>query len=492
MFQGEQVEACSGCYQTEQEGGKSLRDHANSCEETQRRGGLRAVYEAARQVVSENDAVAPRPSSIHLWLGNLCNLKCRMCSPHFSSQIAADPLHSRWSTNGKGLARRVVLLPDYLAGVRYDGFHAAATQDGVIVRLIRPDEPAVISLSSTGDPLRGLEITGFKDGPQPCTLVVAINGERAIEQCITDAQWHVYAQFQPPIECRPDISIRLSVGNTQARVGIRELALTSAPAVGKAFPREFASRLVENPNWFESEDVVLKEIVASPESIRFINFAGGEPLVHERIADILNLFVERGLSHRIGLYFSTNGTVKSPIVSSLLKQFETVGLGVSVDGIGALQEYIRFPSKWNAVVNNMLQYRSEGIAFVSVHPTPQVYNVFGLLELVRFCDSHDFNFTLNNVLHYPRYLSFDMLPQPVIDEALAEWRRYRANECRPDMLKEVDSVVGALDRTRPADITELQRQFVDFTNEFDNARGQRLESACPRLYQRLREQGFDL
>src|SRR5258707_10772837 len=46
----------------------------------------------------------PFPSALHLWLGNHCNLKCRMCSPMFSSRIAADGVHAAWFSGQKGAA----------------------------------------------------------------------------------------------------------------------------------------------------------------------------------------------------------------------------------------------------------------------------------------------------------------------------------------------------------------------------------------------------
>jgi hypothetical protein len=487
MVTGAPVDACAGCYRMEREGGKSLRIHANTCEETERRGGLRSVYADARRIVFDHQGRAPLPSSLHFWLGNLCNLKCRMCSPHFSSQIAADPIHSKWTTGSAGLARRVVLLPDFLPHVEYVRWGDVHVREDRPYRLLGSRNEAFVGLAGTGDPLHSIEVAGFNDGPGTQTLTISIGEDFSIERRVDVGRWRVPVALDRVLDSRR-IELRF---RASAPLAVDYLAVVSAPPVGKAFPKEFVSRFSENPKWFENETVLFDEILAAPESIHFINFAGGEPLVHERIGDILALFVEKGLSKRVGLYFSTNGTVKSPKLTSLLRQFRNVGLGISIDGVGALQEYIRFPSSWAQVQQNIVQYQREGVASVSVQPTPQAYNVFGLLELVRFCDAHDLWFTLNNVLSFPRYLSFEMLPQVVADEALVEWRTYRDTDCRAEMLGEVDTLIGALEGRRQAPSVELQRQFIEFTAEMDRARGQRLRDASPRLYDRLCQAGFE-
>src|SRR5262249_14134759 len=41
---------------------------------------------------------APTPLFFDLRLGNLCNLKCTVCKPLYSSQIERDAVHSAWVT----------------------------------------------------------------------------------------------------------------------------------------------------------------------------------------------------------------------------------------------------------------------------------------------------------------------------------------------------------------------------------------------------------
>ena len=359
MVEGSPVKDCWKCYQTEAEGGTSLRQTMNLHAGCRADGtGEDDVFEKARKVVTQNSASAPPPSALHLWLGNLCNLKCRMCSPVFSSRVASDPVQSKW--------------------------------------------------------LGGLSLA------------------------------------------------------------------------------ETPSRIPQHVYWSQSEQVVFEEVFNHPESLRWVHFSGGEPLLHRSFLPIVQKLVDGGHASHIRVYINSNGTVYSHRLSSLLKEFSSVELAVSLDGIGKLQEYIRPPSKWDKVCRNVFAFHNDGIP-VSVRPTVQAYNVFDLPELARWCETKGLPFFLDNVLMGPRFLSFDMLPKLVADEALQCWMQYLNAECTDTNRWHVETVIAALRRPRPEAkaISSLQQQFLQFTRDMDRSAGQLFAIACPGLYERLVAAGLD-
>jgi len=223
-----------------------------------------------------------------------------------------------------------------------------------------------------------------------------------------------------------------------------------------------------------------------------INFAGGEPLINPMFSVILEKLVDTGYAAHISLFISSNATKHSSRLSALLTKFWSVELAFSVDGIGKLQEYIRSPSKWDTIIRNVFAFQKENIP-VSIRPTAQAYNIFGLLELVRWCEKSELPFNLNNVLYSPSFLSMDMLPQVAIDEALQDWVEYLDTECTEDNRWHVQTMIAALRRPRPKsrDLAVLQDLFIRFTNDLDYSRGQSFAVACPRLHDRLVAAGFD-
>src|SRR4029077_3095403 len=161
---------------------------------------------------------------------------------------------------------------------------------------------------------------------------------------------------------------------------------------------------------------------------KLIQFSGGEPFIHRTFRDILRKLVETRDAAHIELYITTNGMTHSGERSSLLAHFSSVELGFSVDGLGAVQEYIRFPSQWDVLKRNILSFQKDKVP-ISIRPTAQAYNVFGLLDVARWCDTNGIRFFLDNILSAPGFLSLDMLPPVVILTALQDWEQYFQAEC---------------------------------------------------------------
>lgn len=80
MLFGKRVANCVGCYVSEKKYGASYRTTVNS---DLKRFTTRVPFE--------------KPKSMDLRIENLCNLRCVICSPQWSSGIENDPVHKKWS-----------------------------------------------------------------------------------------------------------------------------------------------------------------------------------------------------------------------------------------------------------------------------------------------------------------------------------------------------------------------------------------------------------
>jgi glutamate-1-semialdehyde 2,1-aminomutase len=88
MINGEKVEGCSTCYLQEESGRMSNRQQANN--EWAWRLGENTLTETIKKALDNNGHVDNDLVYLDLRLGNLCNLKCRMCNPWNSSQIVKE------------------------------------------------------------------------------------------------------------------------------------------------------------------------------------------------------------------------------------------------------------------------------------------------------------------------------------------------------------------------------------------------------------------
>jgi sulfatase maturation enzyme AslB (radical SAM superfamily) len=96
MIKGESVPACVKCVQQEERGYRSMRDTGE--------------MEQNISATDKDGSVAQLPRSMELHLGNLCNLKCKMCGQQYSNQIGKelleigknDPDFIKWITKESG------------------------------------------------------------------------------------------------------------------------------------------------------------------------------------------------------------------------------------------------------------------------------------------------------------------------------------------------------------------------------------------------------
>jgi MoaA/NifB/PqqE/SkfB family radical SAM enzyme len=88
MIDGKQIEGCSVCYDQEANGRTSNRQH--SIQEWSWRLGNEGLNKLITEAIENNGHLDSEPVYLDLRLGNLCNLKCRMCNPWNSSQIVKE------------------------------------------------------------------------------------------------------------------------------------------------------------------------------------------------------------------------------------------------------------------------------------------------------------------------------------------------------------------------------------------------------------------
>lgn len=106
-----------------------------------------------------------------------------------------------------------------------------------------------------------------------------------------------------------------------------------------------------NLNWFSEENIA--PIVDKLVNLRAVQFAGGEPTIHEAVTFLLKRLVEQGRSKDITLGFVTNLTGISDEMLELWSQFNTKHITISIDGVDKVNEYIRYPFTWKKVTSQL-------------------------------------------------------------------------------------------------------------------------------------------
>ena len=142
-----------------------------------------------------------------------------------------------------------------------------------------------------------------------------------------------------------------------------------------------------------------------------ITFVGGEPTLHDEMYDLLDTFVEKGYSKNITLKMTTNLTNLQNRLLKVLPLFKKVIFNVSLDGTDKVNEYIRFPSDWKSIMNNLdklLEHDPEKVT-INISYVVQIYNIFNVFDMAKWYIEQ---FRRNWRIRYNFNLSFDFLYDP--------------------------------------------------------------------------------
>lgn len=85
-----------------------------------------------------------------------------------------------------------------------------------------------------------------------------------------------------------------------------------------------------------------------------VSLLGGEPFYDKVTFKFIDQLIERGLAQKLKLYFTTNATnVNAAKVEQIQNNFKEFEIDVSIDGVAQVNEYLRYPSKWNQILNGI-------------------------------------------------------------------------------------------------------------------------------------------
>jgi len=245
-------------------------------------------------------------------------------------------------------------------------------------------------------------------------------------------------------------------------------------------------------NWVKRQPArwLIEQCISSVEALQF---AGGEPFIIPEMIEMLEVCVDSGRADQIALSYHTNLTVLPEKVTRLWPHFRSVTVICSVDGVGPLNEYIRRPSKWSDVDQNLHKLDAHceewNLRKIQFNTTVQIYNI---LSLADFFDYMGDNFKhvgpvpTFSPLYQPNYLSIANLPDDVkqiASDRLLSARSKAITRYRGYIqLTSVDTIIALMQK--PSHPNGL-KDFLYFTEKTDHEFKDSWARSCPELYDLL-------
>ena len=221
--------------------------------------------------------------------------------------------------------------------------------------------------------------------------------------------------------------------------------------------------------WWENKDFWndLHEILLHA---KLVKFGGGEPLLLKQHKDVLKFLKENNPNCIIKYITNANNITQEYI--DLWQDIPNLYFTFSLDSINERIEYLRWPVKWDSIIENLLMLKQlKSKPLVAVNYTMALFNNLYINEDLNYFLPKLNEFGIDdlhlNHVHHPNFLHAGLLPDNIKSNIHINNDRYE---------REVQSYLSSSTYNE-----KLLKKFSAYANELDTARGTNVLKAFPKL-----------
>lgn len=321
-------------------------------------------------------------------------------------------------------------------------------------------------------------------------------GREKILDLIQNTQADGAVDFSP-------VSLDLRIGNTcnlqcvmcRPHDSIKWLALSEkmhGDAVSKSLKEDMQYKKSLNLadfEWQESDDVWDQLLEMAP-TLNEVIVGGGEPMLLKNHFKFLKHCVEHGFAGQIQLRYHTNLTVLDRTMFDLWRHFKLVEFFVSLDGVGEINTYVRYPAKWQTIEENLdfLDSVPHDNVRIMLLFSSHFLSLFYLdqfsewVEAKRFKKvTHGYNGYFHpGIVMQPSYLSPQVYPQAIKQEIAEKLQAFEKRSKKPS-----HKVHGVIQYMLEADKSDNLPTVMEYIGLLDRHRGTDFKKTFPELYARI-------
>jgi len=182
-------------------------------------------------------------------------------------------------------------------------------------------------------------------------------------------------------------------------------------------------------SWCDNPVLLQKFIndLISSKNLAYLHFIGGETVITPGFKTILTALVNSGQSKDITVGFTTNLLVWSEPIINLLTQFKQVNLGLSIETLTPVNDYVRWPCEYNQtriVLDRWVSEAKQRNWLTQLRITPTCLTIKDLHTVYDYAWEHGTAVESCNFLHQPEFLRINVLPKNILTQAkqnLSHW-----------------------------------------------------------------------
>lgn len=255
-------------------------------------------------------------------------------------------------------------------------------------------------------------------------------------------------------------------------------------------------------------DKFVKEVSELP-NLKYIHFLGGETLYEESFYLICEKLIEAGIAENITIGTTTNGTIFNSRLEKIIKSFKEFHLGLSIESVTELNDYIRYPSNIKDVLDvfsKFYELRSHSNLHLELRITPNIFTIYEFDQLVEYMLENNVMAESCNILYKPSVLRMELLPDDLRQEAISKLealcnkhnflKSNIVNIRNNDYVRQVisDATLDYLNflksYTVPDDVEDQRKSLVKFLKAFESLRKNKIVDYAPNYEKFLRHYGY--
>lgn len=247
---------------------------------------------------------------------------------------------------------------------------------------------------------------------------------------------------------------------------------------GPHFSSQWAEELGKFPI-IQHQDITYYKDTLITDSLHWMYFTGGEPLINGEHWALLEELINSGRSSNISLMYNTNLTTikyKNLNIIDLWKKFKNIRIQCSIDTVGKPLEYIRSGTDWTKIQSNLDNLLSNSLnsnISVTLMPVMSVLNIWFVDELYEFARLK--NIAVSPIiLTGPDYLAIDVIPDELKSLALEKITYIESNyTIDKKIVQHIKNLINNNDNKF------LFQQTISHVMLLDNLRGEKLFELLP-------------
>ena len=169
---------------------------------------------------------------------------------------------------------------------------------------------------------------------------------------------------------------------------------------------------------FYTNEQFLQDIHSFVDSVIHVDIYGGEPFLSglDQHKDFLRALLPR--AKEITIHYTTNCTIfPDEEFWQLWRQFKKIDMQLSIDGIGTVFEFNRWPAVWNDCYKNikLFQQKQKELTNIqlSISTVISIFTVRYIPELLEWCRTEQLPYPYLGFISKPEYYDITVLPNRV-------------------------------------------------------------------------------